>query len=79
VVTCGRITSYDTEAISDVILSPWHNWQFYRRLPRHPGFESRGRYPEIEIPLDFNSLQVSWYVRVVDTHSILKCYFLDLS
>ena len=24
-------------------------------------------------------LHVSWYVRVVDTHSILKCYFLDLS
>ena len=31
-----------------LIQPPWRNWQFNRWLPRNPGFESRGRYPEIK-------------------------------
>jgi len=48
VVTSGTTISYATEAVSSLIQPPWRNWYLYRWLPRNPGFESRGRYPEIK-------------------------------
>ena len=49
-----------------------HRWCAVTRKPRSAWLEGT---PAIHV----TSSYVSWYVRVVDTHSILKCYFLDLS
>jgi len=64
------------------VLSPHSSRAYYIRngyrwctVIRKPGSAWLKGTPAIHV----TCAQVSWYVRVLDTHSILKCYFLDLS